>query len=279
MKPRARSGSMLLALVASCMAAVACVAGLRAQTDPSPASGPSQATINATATIPPGPEGELISFGRDLITQTPIYAGSYITARMSCSACHLGGGTQPHAGSLLGVYAQFPQWNKRADRFIALQDRIAECFLYSMNGRPPSYASHEMVAITAYIAWLSRGASTGVGFGDQEPVAVNPPSQPSVTHGEAVYGARCASCHQADGNGLALTFPPLWGPQSFNDKAGMSRIDRLAPFIKAAMPQNAPGSLSDQDAADVAAFILSQPRPHFDRDRMIEFPAEPAGYF
>ena len=32
------------------------------------------------------------------------------------------------------MYGRFPQWNSRAHRVIALQDRIAECFLYSMNG-------------------------------------------------------------------------------------------------------------------------------------------------
>jgi len=270
---------MPIALAVLCMLSVACVARFRPEASPDNSRALDQAAINATATIPPGPQGELLSYGRDLIDQTPKFAGAYIAARMSCSACHPRAGTQPRAGSLLGTYAKFPLWNKRAGRFIALQDRIAECFLYSMNGRPPPYSSREMVAITAYVAWLSRGAPTGTGFAGQEPVEVRPPRAPSSARGGALYAARCASCHGAGGNGLALAVPPLWGPQSFNDKAGMSRVDRIAPFIKVAMPQNAPGSLSDQEAADVAAFVLSHPRPHFDKRRSIQFPAEPAGYF
>ncbi len=85
----------------------------------------------------------------------------YVRADMTCAACHIAGGTQARGGSFVGVYARFPQWNRRAHRVITLQDRIAECFLYSMNGRAPAYASKEMVAIVAYIAWLSRGIAVG----------------------------------------------------------------------------------------------------------------------
>lgn len=274
-----RNVGILTALVALSAATVAFATQLRAHPMTPTASLPDQAAVDASATFPPGPQGELISYGRDLVEQTPKLASTYVTSRMSCSACHPGAGTQPHAGSLLGAYAKFPQWNKRAQRFIALQDRIAECFLYSMNGKPPAYYSREMVAITAYIAFLSRGAPTGTGFADQDQVVVNAPNAADPSKGAAIYAARCAACHGADGNGAALTFPPLWGSQSFNDKAGMSRMDRIAPFIKAAMPLNAPGTLTDQEATDVAAYILSRPRPHFDKEKLVQFPVEKAGYF
>ncbi|MDQ6767789.1 MAG: c-type cytochrome [Candidatus Eremiobacteraeota bacterium] len=274
-----RNAVISIALAAACCTAVACAAAHRGNGPSGPLTLTNQATVNATATFPPGPQGELIGSGRDLITQTPRFAASFITARMSCAACHPRSGTQPHVGSLLGSYARFPQWNKRAGRFIALQDRIAECFLYSMNGKPPAYNSHEMVAITAYIAWLSRGAPVGAGFPNQGPLAVHAPAAASVSRGAAIYGARCTSCHGASGNGVGMTFPPLWGPQSFNDKAGMSRMDRIVPFVKVAMPQNAPGTLTAQEATDVAAFILSHPRPHFNKHRLIAFPPQESGYF
>lgn len=35
--------------------------------------------------------------------------------------------------------------------------------------------------------------------------------------GEAIYGARCASCHQADGAGITGTFPPLAGNSAATD--------------------------------------------------------------
>src|SRR6185312_10723675 len=126
---------------------------------------------------------------------------------MSCSSCHLDAGRQAHAAPFRGIFADYPLWEGRTRRVIALQDRIAECFLYSMNGTPPAYDSREMIAIAAYIAYLSRTA----------------PHPASVKSGGAIYAAQCAACHGANGAGSAQAhFPPLWGPRSFNDGAGMS---------------------------------------------------------
>jgi thiosulfate dehydrogenase len=86
------------------------------------------------------------------------------------------------------------------------------------------------------------------------------------------------ACHGAGGAGNpAANIPPLWGPKSFNDGAGMNT--KMAGFVKANMPLGRGGSLSDQDAADVSAYVLSHARPHFDRDQTIAFPPESAGFF
>src|SRR5579863_7590490 len=83
--------------------------------------------------------------------------------------------------------------------------------------------------------------------------------------GDAVFAKRCAACHGQDGAGLAAApdlvhgfiFPPLWGPNSFNDGAGMHRVLTAARFIKARMPLGSP-DLNDDEALDVAAFINSK---------------------
>jgi thiosulfate dehydrogenase len=66
---------------------------------------------------------------------------------------------------------------------------------------------------------------------------------------------------RAAGHGYA--FPPLWGPDSFNRGAGMARVSIAAAFIQAKMPLGAGGTLSDQEAYDIAAYVTSQPRPAF----------------
>lgn len=270
--------ALVLLLAVVCAIVVACAGHMRSQSQaPAATNVLEPASVAASATFPPGPQGQLIAYGHDLIAQTPKYMSANISARMSCAACHPNAGRTPHEGSLLGIYVKFPQWNKRAGRFIALQDRIAECFLYSMNGKPPAYYSKEMVAITAYIAFLSRGARVNEGFAGQEPRKLRA-GPPNAANGARIYAARCMSCHGANGNG-SLTDPPLWGSGSFNDKAGMSRMDRIAPFVRAAMPQNAPATLTDQEATDVAAFILTRPRPHFDRSKLVAFPPVKASYF
>jgi thiosulfate dehydrogenase len=89
------------------------------------------------------------------------------------------------------------------------------------------------------------------------------------------------ACHQADGQGQrkgvagdakGYVYPPLWGPDSFNNGAGMHRLITSASFIHANMPFgtmfNAP-AISNEDAWDVAAYINGRRRPkreNLDRD-------------
>ncbi len=51
------------------------------------------------------------------------------------------------------------------------------------------------------------------------------------------------------------------GDNSYNWGAGMTRIFTAASFIKNNMPLGKPGSLSDQEAWNVAYFVNSQERP------------------
>ena len=231
-------------------------------------------------TLPTGPPGDSIAYGYALIVKTHKLMKGYVRADMSCDACHLAAGQQARGGSFVGVYGRFPQWNKRAHRVIALQDRIAECFLYSMNGKPPTYNSKAMIAIVAYIAWLSRGTPVGA----KQPASDRyieplPSSPPDKARGRSLFDQRCAECHQSDGAGISGVYPPLWGPRSFNGGAGMAHIDRMTGFVRYNMPQNAPGSLTLEQAYDVAAFVLSHPRPHFHRDAVVVTGPQPAKYF
>jgi thiosulfate dehydrogenase len=58
-------------------------------------------------------------------------------------------------------------------------------------------------------------------------------------------------------------FPALWGPRSFNIGAGMARLNTAAAFIKSSMPLGQGGSLTNQEAYDIAAYFTQQPRPDF----------------
>ena len=86
--------------------------------------------------------------------------------------------------------------------------------------------------------------------------------------GQLVYQEKCQICHGADGLGLkespdlakGFLFPPLWGPDSYNNGAGINRVLTAARFIKARMPLGQP-DLTDDEAYDVSAYINTQPRP------------------
>ncbi|PYP36153.1 MAG: cytochrome C [Gemmatimonadetes bacterium] len=57
--------------------------------------------------------------------------------------------------------------------------------------------------------------------------------------------------------------PPLWGAASYNIGAGMARVRTAAEFISRNMPFDTPGTLADQQAFDVAAYVNARPRPDF----------------
>ncbi|MDM5181325.1 c-type cytochrome [Massilia sp. DJPM01] len=104
-------------------------------------------------------------------------------------------------------------------------------------------------------------AAKGRGFGplDQKLTA-------NTVNGKAVYAGKCASCHGVAGAGTknpdgGYLFPPVWGKDAFNDGAGMARTFTAAAFVKHNMPLGQGGSLSDQDAIDVAGYFTHQPRP------------------
>ncbi len=270
-----RLSFVTLLIVATAFAAVAAHAGDLGQ-PPAPAA----SAAYDPAALPSGDLGDSIKLGREIVMNTQQTMKGYVRAKLECASCHLDGGTVAKGGSFMGTAAYFPQYNKRSNRIITLQDRLAECFLYSMNGRPPNYASKQMVGLVAYIAWLSRGtpllSTPSPANRFIEPL---PSASPDVARGATIYKQQCSQCHQASGAGVAGAFPPLWGDTSFNSGAGMAHIDRMTGFVMYNMPKNAPGSLSLQDSYDVAGYVLTHARPAFDGKTLVETTPQPADYY
>ena len=212
--------------------------------------------------IPRGPRGESIRRGEKIFNETPLYAAQYTGATISCGSCHAEGGIQPYASPVVGAPAAYPAYSQRAGHVITLEARVQECFVRSENGRPIPYDGAEMHALVDYIAWLSRpqpGRRPYVGRG----LIALSAHQPDAQRGAELYATQCAGCHGEHGQGRWPVFPALWGPDSFNDGAGMHGVPKMAAFVQHNMPQNRMGILSAQDAFDVAAYIHAQPRPAF----------------
>ncbi len=79
------------------------------------------------------------------------------------------------------------------------------------------------------------------------------------TAGRRVYVATCVRCHGAVGEGTKLA-PAIWGAKSYSIGAGLSRQTVLATFVRYNMPYDHQVTLSDQQSADVAAYVLAKPR-------------------
>jgi len=218
-----------------------------------------------------------IKWGYKIFTDTPHEAARFSGGTVSCANCHLNAGQRERALPIVGIAGMFPEYNNRAARLISLADRVVDCFLRSENatGRDaedlPTPASKEVLAVNAYLVWLSRGYTVGANPSWRGRNAIPaehlvPVAKIDVRAGETIYLERCTSCHGADGQGVQIgdkKAGPLWGERSWNDGAGAARVYTLAGIIRYSMPYLNPGSLTDDEAQQVAAFITSKPRPVF----------------
>lgn len=80
-----------------------------------------------------------------------------------------------------------------------------------------------------------------------------------VATGRALYAAKCASCHGANGTGGA--YAPLVGAMGDTGKAKTignywPYATTLFDYIRRAMPYNAPGSLSNNEVYALTAYLL-----------------------
>ena len=239
-----------------------------------------------------------IRWGFRIFTNTPVEAARFAPSKMSCSHCHLNGGQREKSLPLVDVAGVFPEYNRRAARLFTLVDRIVDCFLRSENatGRVgegdelPSATSKEVLAISAYLTWLSQGSAIGKSppWRGQNVIpssSLIPTGKLDLEKGEAIFMERCTSCHGTDGQGVTIGDKrpgPLWGPDSWNDGAGAARVYTLAGIIRYSMPYLDPGSLTDEEAQHVSAFLNSKPRPSFpskDQDYRVEkLPADAVYY-
>jgi thiosulfate dehydrogenase len=285
--------AFLAAVIVGSVAATACSGASRAPAGTAPRmSGPliSARTTMVTAwEFPKNPLNDStlddsrlsadIKWGFRIFTNTSREVPQFSPGRMSCNNCHLNAGQRERSMPLVGIVGMFPEYNRRSGRLFTLNDRIVDCFLRSQNATGaqsageslPSQASKEVLAVAAYLTWLSKGYQVGTnppwrGQNAIPTASLIPVSKLDPARGESLFADRCTTCHGADGQGVFVGDKrpgPLWGPDSWNDGAGAARIYTLAGIIRYSMPYLNPGSLTDEEAQHLAAFINSKPRPAF----------------
>lgn len=237
--------------------------------------------------LPDDSYGRTVRRGRDLIARTSSLIGPdaadaamrFAGNGLDCQSCHLQAGTQQFGLPLAGLWGVFPTYIGRENDVRTLDERVNGCMERSMNGRPLPVDGPEMKAILAYVRHISgpaeRVGESLRGRGAPALPLMNRAADPE--RGRQVFATACAACHGADGQGQRneaaqaaetgrrYQFPPLWGPDSYNDGAGMARTITAARFVHANMPLGttfAAPQISTEDAYDIMAFVNSQPRPH-----------------
>ncbi|MDR3415795.1 MAG: c-type cytochrome [Nevskia sp.] len=190
----------------------------------------------------------------------------YAKAWLHCGSCHLDAGRNPNSAWWVGVY---DKWQKQYAGEGGISKRINQCFKKSLNGKalcdkPDNQTglcptSEPMTALIDYMRALDAEAAK---------LHITPPASPypplksalgRIDKGAAIFQQKCAFCHNADGQGRygndQYYRPALWGPNSFNTKAGMDSTTDLAPFIHGNMPFGSGGELTAQETWDLACFI------------------------
>lgn len=223
-------------------------------------------TPPAARAIPDTEMGKWIARGEAIFMRTPEYAKGYTGNSLNCVNCHLDAGRLKDSAPMWGAYPLYPAYRAKTKNVSTFSERLRGCFMYSMNGKAPADGADILVALESYAYWMAKGAPTGEtlpGAGFAKVAA--PERKPSFEAGSKVYGAKCALCHGADGQGQKVggvtVFPALWGRDSYNWGAGMHEVDKAARFIKGNMPYGLHNVLSDQEAWDAATYINSFERP------------------
>lgn len=230
--------------------------------------------------IPEGEEGDLIRYGGLLLSDTYAQLGSgakdedmhFSGNTLNCTSCHQNKGTKRFGLPWMGVIQRYPRYRGREDKVAGLEERINGCFARSMNGKPLPVDSKEMKAMIAHLTWLSKDMPEDV-YGQGAPSFEGPNRKADVKKGEVMYNHFCMSCHGKNGDGYQSmsagiagnhVVPALWGPNSYNNGAGMNRLLTNAAFVHSNMPLgtqwNRP-AITNEDTYDISAYLSSKDRP------------------
>lgn len=113
-----------------------------------------------------------------------------------------------------------------------------------------------------------------------------PPGQGDAAAGAIVYAAKCASCHGPKGEGIAPN-PKLVGrePRDFSFATSTTAVKTvgnywpyattLYDYLRRAMPQTAPGSMTADETYAVIAWILAE-NEVIPRDKVMDATSLPA---
>lgn len=128
----------------------------------------------------------------------------------SCRDCHGEAGT-----SMKGVAARYPAFDRVLGRPLDLEERINRCRSEHQGGEPLAWESQELLALTAFVAYQSRGLPITAG-GDAE-------LRPFLALGGELFHRRegqlnlsCSQCHDDNwGKRLAGSVIPQGHPTGY----------------------------------------------------------------
>jgi ubiquinol-cytochrome c reductase cytochrome c subunit len=143
--------------------------------------------------------------------------------------------------SLIGVGEMAPDFYLRTGRMPL--DRAGE----EPERRPAFFNTHEIEAITAYVA----------GFGGGPKIPEPEPDYGSLSEGMSLFTEHCAGCHQIVGEGGYVTGAkvPVLGHATPTE---IAEAVRIGPFLMPKFPQS---QISDEDLNKIVAYVMRSKHP------------------
>jgi len=112
------------------------------------------------------------------------------TSGKSCASCH-----GDAAVSMRGVAARYPRFDQTAGAVLDVEARVNACRVRYQALKPLEHESDQILALTAYLAYQSRGMPTAA--------SIDGPARASFERGRSFYTTRhgqmnlsCAQCHE-----------------------------------------------------------------------------------
>jgi L-cysteine S-thiosulfotransferase len=129
-------------------------------------------------------------------------------SNVSCADCHT-------TESMRGVAARYPSFEVQSKRPIDLQERINICRVRRQNATPFGYESRELLALSAFVAYQSRGVPIQITIDER--------LNPFFNAGRALFEDRqgqlnisCAQCHDDNwGKRMAGNIIPQAQPNGY----------------------------------------------------------------
>jgi thiosulfate dehydrogenase len=203
---------------------------------------------------------DVVRRGYNIIHETHKYAPDHVGNALDCTNCHFNAGMVKDTLSFVGSPAMYPKYFPMVDNVIDMAMHTNMCFERYLNADPLPPNSSDMVAILTYYQWISKGIPIYANVPWVGLMPIKSEHEPNAQAGSEVF-TQCMPCHGKNGQGLLPSgAPPLWGEGAFPAGQGMGKEDMLAAFVHRFMPKGNP-DLSISQSLDVAAFVLSHPRP------------------
>lgn len=184
----------------------------------------SRSTVAAHALTRQSAPTDDVAFGRQLF-------------QVRCSSCHglVGQGVPGKAPELVDAGAAAADFYLRTGRM-----PLADYHDQPIRHRP-AYPDNEIRALVAYVGSLDAG-----------PTIPQLPAQADLSLGFQLYSINCAQCHNDAGAGGALGFGDIVPSLNHATRLDAAEAMRIGP---APMPVFGPDTLSNQQVADIAAYV------------------------